>query len=111
MGRAASGRRSAKSVKVPEGAEGIALMPTLFNVKSGALAIRGLSVEAQEKYEELPEEKAAREEADRKRSTQWAARRAKARARRPPRNFAHRLRRSDTSLPPPRWRRRSDPRK
>ena len=59
-----------KSVKVPEGAEGIALMPTLFNVKSGALAIRGLSVEAQEKYEELPEEKAAREEADRKRSTQ-----------------------------------------
>ena len=70
-----------KSIKVPEGAEGIALMPTLFNVKSGALAIRGLSVEAQEKCEELPEEKAAREEADRKRSTQWTARRAKARER------------------------------
>ena len=27
-----------KSIKVPEGAEGIAMMPCLFNVKSGALA-------------------------------------------------------------------------
>lgn len=70
-----------KSVKIPEGAAGIALMPTLFNVKSGAFEVRNLSVVAQEKYEELPEEKAAREEADRKRSTQWAARRAKARER------------------------------
>ena len=45
-----------KSVKIPEGAAGIALMPCLFNVKSGAFEVRNLSVVAQEKYEELPEE-------------------------------------------------------
>ena len=67
-----------KSIKVPEGAEGIALMPCLFNVKSGALAIRGLSVEAQEKYEELPEEKAKREAAEAKRSADWEKRKARA---------------------------------
>ena len=70
-----------KSVKVPEGAEGIALMPCLFNVKSGALAIRGLSVEAQEKYEELPEEKAKREAAEAKRSADWEKRKARAKER------------------------------
>ena len=70
-----------KSVKVPEGAAGIALMPCLFNVKSGAFELRSLSVVAQEKYEELPEEKAAREERERKRTEQWARRRAKARER------------------------------
>ncbi|MCR5840114.1 MAG: hypothetical protein K6G94_10835, partial [Kiritimatiellae bacterium] len=59
-GKGGKWRTFRKSIKVPEGAEGIALMPCLFNVKSGALAIRGLSVEAQEKYEELPEEKAKR---------------------------------------------------
>jgi len=54
-----------KTVKVPAGAKGIALMPSLFNVRSGKFEIRNLSVVAQKKYEELPEEKAAREERER----------------------------------------------
>ena len=70
-----------KSARVPEGAIGMAVMPCLFNVKSGAMSIRNLSVEPQEKYEELPEEKAAREERERKAAANVAKRRAAAKAR------------------------------
>ena len=70
-----------KSVKIPEGAPGIALMPTLFNVKSGAFEVRNLSVVAQEKYEELPEEKAKREAEEAKRSANWEKRKNKAKER------------------------------
>ena len=67
-----------KSVKVPEGAEGIALMPTLFNVKSGALEIRNLSVEAQEIWVEDPEDKAKREAHEKRKAENAAKTRAKA---------------------------------
>ena len=40
-----------KSVRIPSGAAGIALMPCLFNVKSGALEVRNLSVVAQDEGE------------------------------------------------------------
>lgn len=70
-----------KSARVPEGAVGMAVMPCLFNVKSGAMSVRNLSVEAQEKYEELPEEKAAREERERKAAANLAKRREAAKAR------------------------------
>ena len=70
-----------KSVKVPEGAIGMAVMPCLFNVKSGAMSVRNLCVEPQEKYEELPEEKAAREERERKAAANVAKRRAAAKDR------------------------------
>ena len=80
-GKGGEWRAFRKSIKVPEGAEGIALMPCLFNVKSGALAIRGLSVEAQEKYEELPEEKAKREAEEAKRTANWEKRKNKAKER------------------------------
>ena len=52
-----------KAVRVPEGAHGLALMPCLFNVKSGAMSVRKLSVEPQSKYVEDPAEKARREAA------------------------------------------------
>ncbi len=70
-----------KSVRIPSGAAGIALMPCLFNVKSGAFEVRNLSVVAQEKYEELPEEKEAREAAEAKRSADWEKRKARAKER------------------------------
>ena len=46
-------------MQVPSGAPGIALMPTLFNVKAGKMSIRHISVEPQSKFELSPEEKAA----------------------------------------------------
>ena len=67
-----------KSVKVPEGAEGIALMPCLFNVKSGALEIRNLSVEAQATWVEDPEDKAKREAHEKRKAENAAKTRAKA---------------------------------
>lgn len=70
-----------KSVKIPEGAAGIALMPCLFNVKSGAFEVRNLSVVAQEKYEELPEEEAKREAEEAKRTANWEKRKNKAKER------------------------------
>jgi len=53
------------SVKVPAGAPGMALMPSLFNVQAGRLSIRNLSVEPCAKYEELPDERKARLERER----------------------------------------------
>ena len=81
-----------KSVRVPEGAEGIALMPCLFNVKKGAFEIRNLSVEAQSRYEELPEERAKREADEAKKAANWVKRRSMA---------MERLERDGTLIPPP----------
>ena len=67
-----------KSIKVPDGAAGIALMPCLFNVKAGTLAIRNLSVEAQETFVEDPEDKARREAAEKRKAENAAKTRAKA---------------------------------
>lgn len=67
-----------KTIKVAEGAAGIALMPCLFNVKSGAMSVRGLSVEAQETFVEDPEDKARREAAARRKAENAAKSRAKA---------------------------------
>ena len=67
-----------KSIKVPVGAEGIALMPCLFNVKSGALEIRNLSVEAQETWVEDPEDKAKREAHEKRKAENATKTRAKA---------------------------------
>ena len=67
-----------KSIKVPEGAEGIAVMPSLFNVKAGAMSVRGLSVEAQDKFVEDPEDKARREAAERRKAESVVKTRAKA---------------------------------
>ena len=67
-----------KSIKVPDGAAGIALMPCLFNVKAGMLAIRNLSVEAQETFVEDPEDKARREAAEKRKAENAAKTRAKA---------------------------------
>lgn len=70
-----------KTVRVPEGAHGLALMPCLFNVKSGAMSVRKLSVEPQSKYVEDPAEKAKREAAAAKKADSWAKRKAKAKDR------------------------------
>ena len=70
-----------KVVKVDPGAAGIALMPCLFNVKSGSLEMRGLCVTGQEKFVEDPEEKAKREAAEAKKSADWDKRRARAKER------------------------------
>ena len=67
-----------KTLKVPEGAAGVALMPCLFNVTSGAMSIRNLSVEAQEKYIEDPEDKAKREAYERRKAANAAKTREKA---------------------------------
>ena len=67
-----------KSIKVPDGAAGIALMPCLFNVKAGTLAIRNLSVKAQETFVEDPEDKARREAAEKRKAENAAKTRAKA---------------------------------
>jgi endoglucanase len=67
-----------KVVKVPEGAAGVALMPCLFNVKSGAMSIRNLSVEAQETFVEDPADKAKREANEAKKAAGLEKRRAKA---------------------------------
>ena len=67
-----------KSIKVPDGAAGIALMPCLFNVKSGALEIRNLSVEAQETWIEDPADKARREAHEKRKAENAAKTRAKA---------------------------------
>ena len=67
-----------KSIKVPDGAAGIALMPCLFNVKAGTLAIRNLSVEAQVTFVEDPEDKARREAAEKRKAENAAKTRAKA---------------------------------
>ncbi len=70
-----------KTVRVPEGAHGLALMPCLFNVKSGAMSVLKLSVEPQSKYVEDPAEKAKREAAAAKNADSWAKRKAKAKDR------------------------------
>ena len=57
-----------KVVQVPDGVAGLALMPCLFRVKSGALSVRNLSVEAQATFEEDPADKARREAKEKK----WA---------------------------------------
>ena len=67
-----------KSIKVPDGAAGIALMPCLFNVKAGTLAIRNLSVEAQDTFVEDPEDKARHEAAEKRKAENAAKTRAKA---------------------------------
>ncbi len=67
-----------KSIKVPEGAAGIALMPCLFNVKSGAFCVRNLSVEAQEMFVEDPEDKAKREAHEKRKTENAVKTRAKA---------------------------------
>ena len=45
-----------KSIRLPEGAAGLALMPSLFNVKAGAFAVRNLSVEPQKTFTPDPED-------------------------------------------------------
>lgn len=70
-----------KVVEVPEGAAGLALMPCLFNVKSGAMSVRNLSVEAQQTFAEDPEEKAKRLAHEQKKAAAWAQRKEKAKAR------------------------------
>ncbi len=67
-----------KVVRVPEGAAGLALMPCLFNVKAGALAVRNLSVEAQETFVEDPADKARREAAERRKAENATRTREKA---------------------------------
>ncbi len=67
-----------KTVQVPEGAAGLALMPALFNVSSGAMSVRNLSVEPQEKFVEDPADKARREQQAAKKAASWAKRRARA---------------------------------
>ena len=62
-----------KTVQVPSGAPGIALMPTLFNVKAGKMSIRHLSVEPQSKFELSPEEKAAAAERERQAKARFVA--------------------------------------
>lgn len=67
-----------KSIKVPEGAAGIAVMPSLFNVKSGELSVRNLSVEAQETFVEDAEDQAKREAHEKRKAENAAKTRAKA---------------------------------
>ena len=67
-----------KSIKVPEGAAGISVMPCLFRVKSGALEIRNLSVEPQETWVEDPEDKAKREAHEKRKTENAVKTRAKA---------------------------------
>ena len=80
-----------KTVRVPEGAHGLALMPCLFNVKSGAMSVRKLSVEPQSKYVEDPAEKAQREAAAAKKAGDWSKRQARAK---------ERLEKSGSIIPP-----------
>ncbi len=61
-----------KTVRVSEGAAGLALMPCLFNVKAGAFSVRNLSVEAQKTFVEDPADRAKRE-ADESRKVENAA--------------------------------------
>ena len=70
-----------KTVEVPEKAQGIALMPCLFNVKKGAFQIRKLSVVAQKTFTEDPAEKAKREAAAAKKTASVENRKAKAKDR------------------------------
>ncbi len=70
-----------KTVRVPEGAAGLALMPCLFNAKSGRLELRNLSVVAQKKFVEDPEDKARRETAERRKASDLERRRANAKSR------------------------------
>ena len=70
-----------KTVEIPEKAQGIALMPCLFNVKKGAFQIRKLSVVAQKTFTEDPAEKAKREAAAAKKTASVENRKAKAKDR------------------------------
>ena len=67
-----------KVVKVPDGAAGIALMPCLFNVKSGTMDVRNLSVTGQETFVEDPADKAKREAYERRKAAKAAKTREKA---------------------------------
>ncbi|MGN0855693.1 MAG: glycoside hydrolase family 5 protein [Kiritimatiellia bacterium] len=67
-----------KTVRIPDGAAGLALMPCLFNVKSGAMSVRSLSVEPQEKFVEDSEERARREAGEKKRAASLEQRRLRA---------------------------------
>lgn len=60
-----------KTVRVPKGVAGMALMPCLFNVKAGALSVRNLAVEAQTTFVEDAADKTKRE-ANEKRKTEDA---------------------------------------
>ena len=70
-----------KTIPVPEGAAGIALMPCLFNVKSGAMSVKNLSVVAHDSYTEDPADKARRLAYEKKKGEGLANRQAKAAAR------------------------------
>ena len=70
-----------KTVQVPEGAFGLAIMPTLFNVKSGAMSIRNLSVVAQDEFAEDPVEKAKREDRQKRKAENAAKLRERAKSR------------------------------
>ena len=67
-----------KTVKVANGAAGIALMPCLFNVKSGAMEVRNLSVVARETFVEDPEDRARREAQERRNAANMLKARASA---------------------------------
>ena len=67
-----------KTMRVPDGAAGIALMPCLFNVTSGSMSVRNLSVEPRDIYEEDPADKAKREAYERRKAANAAKTREKA---------------------------------
>ena len=67
-----------KTVRVPEGVAGMALMPCLFNVKAGAFSVRNLSVEAQETFVEDPADAAKREAKEKRKAENAAKTRKKA---------------------------------
>ena len=67
-----------KTMRVPDGAAGIALMPCLFNVTSGSMSVRNLSVEPRDIYEEDPADKAKREAYERRKAANAAKTRERA---------------------------------
>lgn len=70
-----------KTVRVPDGAAGIAVMPCLFNVKSGSMEIRGLSVEARSEFKEDAADRERREARERKAAADAGKQRAEAKRR------------------------------
>ena len=62
-----------KTIKVPAGAPGIALMPCLFNASAGKMHVRNLSVEAQQKFTESAAELKTRLERERQEKARFVA--------------------------------------
>ena len=62
-----------KTVKVPAGAQGIALMPCLFNTAAGRMQVRNLSLVPQKTFTESDGERKAREERERQEKARFVA--------------------------------------